>query len=357
MATNPVTIGLDLGDRRHAACVLAADGAIIAEELIVNARECLEAFSQRFPGAVIAMETGTHSPWISRLFQARGHRVVVANARRVRAITTSNTKSDVEDARMLAQLCRADERLLSPVRHRSEACQRALLHIKVREALVRSRVNLTNTVRFLLKSLGLQLPASVKAMSFTRKTRASLDDATRVIVEPLLESLDALNARIKQLDERLETMATEEYPAAARLQQIPGQAPRPLHGAEVGPITALCFVLTLETPERFARARDVGAYLGLVPRRDQSGERDKQLRITKAGSTHLRCLLVNCAHYIMGPFGPPSDLREAGMRLAARGGSIAKKRAVIAVARKLAVVLMTLWKTGADYQPTMLKAA
>jgi transposase len=347
MATNQITIGLDLGDRQHAACVLAVDGEILTEERVVNTRECLAALSARFPAAVIAMETGTHSPWISRLFAARGHEVIVANARKVRAISQSTTKSDEEDARMLARLCRVDRTLLSPVRHRSEACQRALLHLKVRDTLVRSRVDQTNSLRFLVKSLGLRVPTGIKANAFTRKARAALDAATCAIVEPLLQTIDTLSAQIKALDHQLEKLATETYPDTARLQQITG----------VGPITALCYVLTLETPERFPHARDVGAYLGLVPRRDQSGESDKQLPITKAGNTQLRCLLVNCAHYIMGPFGPPSDLREVGLRLAARGGKAAKKRAVIAVARKLAVTLMVLWRSGAEYQPTILKAA
>jgi transposase len=347
MHTNTLTVGLDLGDRCHTACVLDAAGEIIAREQVVNTRACLEAFSQRFPSATIAMETGTHSPWISRLFQACGHRVIVANARKLRAISQSDTKSDEEDAEMLARLCRADPKLLKPVRHRSEACQRALLELKVRDTLVRSRVDQTNSLRFLVKSLGLRVPTGIKATAFTRKAREALDPATCALVEPLLQTIDTLSAHIKALDQRLEKMAEVQYPDTARLQQIAG----------VGPITALCYVLTLETPDRFAHARDVGAYLGLVPRRDQSGESDKQLPITKAGNTQLRCLLVNCAHYIMGPFGPPSDLRETGLRLSARGGKSAKKRAVIAVARKLAVTLMVLWKTRAEYQPTILKAA
>ena len=248
---------------------------------------------------------------------------------------------------MLARLARADPKLLSPIRHRSEAAQRALVRLKVREALVRSRVNLINSVRFLLKSLGVFISSSIKAMAFTRKTRAQLAPADAALVEPLLAAIDALNAQIKTLDLELETLACETYPATGRLRQIPG----------VGPLTALCFVLTLEDPKHFAHARDVGAYLGLVPRRDQSGQTDKQLGITKAGHAQLRCLLVNCAHYIMGPFGPPCALRTAGERIAARGGKSAKKRAVIAVARKLAVTLLALWKTGAEYRPVPLPPA
>jgi transposase len=337
---NQITIGLDLGDRRHAFCVLNDKGQITAEESLPNTRGSLEQLSQRYPGATIAMETGTHSPWVSRLFEARGHTVHVANARKVRAISQSVTKSDEQDARMLARLCRADPSLLSPIKHRSERCQRDLVQLKAREALVRARVDLMNSTRFLLKSLGLTVPSQVKASAFVRKLRPLLDEASAPLVEPLLQAIDALSARIKTLEDKLETLARTQYPDTQRLQQIPG----------VGPITALCYVLTLESPGRFAHNRDVGPYLGLVPRRDQSGSTDKPLPITKAGNTHLRCLLVNCAHYILGPFGPPTALREAGLRIAAKGGRPAKKRAVIATARKLAVTMMALWKTKAEYQ-------
>jgi transposase len=337
---NQITIGLDLGDRRNAVCVLDNAGQIIAEESQPNTRGSLEQLSERYPKATIAMETGTHSPWVSRLFEERGHPVYVANARKVRAISQSVTKSDEQDARMLARLCRVDPSLLSPIKHRSERCQRDLVQLKVRESLVRARVDLMNSTRFLLKSLGLTVPSQVKATAFVRKLRPLLDDAATALVEPLLQSIDALSAQIKTLEDKLEALTCNQYPDTERLQQIPG----------VGPITALAYVLTLETPTRFAHNRDVGPYLGLVPRRDQSGTTDKPLPITKAGNTHLRCLLVNCAHYILGPFGPPSALREAGLRIATRGGKSAKKRAVIATARKLAVTMLALWRTGSEYQ-------
>jgi transposase len=335
-----LTIGLDLGDRKHHACILDAKGNIVAEELITNTRECVARFGERYPRATYIMETGTHSPWVSRLLEERGRRVIVANARKVRAICESQTKSDVEDARMLARLGRADPVLLHPIKHRSEQGQRALIRLKVRETLVRSRVNQMNSVRFLLKSLGLPVASGNKAMTFTRRLRPLLDEPTRVLVEPLLAMIDLLNARIAEMDKELEAFGRERYPVTERLRQVDG----------VGPITALAFVLTIEDPARFRDTRDVGAYLGLVPKRDQSGNCDKQLPITKAGNTQLRCLLVNCAHYILGPFGPPSRLREAGERIAARGGKSAKKRAVIAVARKLAVMLLALWKSGAEYE-------
>jgi transposase len=339
-AAKKLTIGLDLGDRRHHVCVLDAAGEIVAREVIVNTPEVLTAFCARYRGAMIVMETGTHSPWVSRLVAKLGLKVIVANARKLRAISESQTKNDEEDAEMLARLGRADPKLLCPVQHRSEGAQRGLVRLKVRDALVRSRVNAINTARFLLKSLGVFVSSSIKARAFTRKVRAQLAKEDCALVEPLMAAVDAVNGQIKQLDAELETLARERYPVTERLRQVPG----------VGPLTALCFVLTLESPERFADARAAGPYLGLVPRRDQSGESDKQLGITKAGHAQMRCLLVNCAHYILGPFGPPSHLRAAGERIAARGGKSAKKRAVIAVARKLAVTLLALWKSGADYE-------
>jgi transposase len=287
------------------------------------------------------METGTHSPWVSRVLEGLGLKVYVANARKLRAISTSDRKSDKEDARLLARLCRADVELLSAVKHRSEGCQRDLVRVKVREALVRTRVNQMNSVRFLLKSLGVKVPSGVKASSFVKGVRREVAEEYLELVEPLLVMLESLEAKIKEVDSKLEELSRERYPQTELLRQVPG----------VGPVTALTFVLTLENPERFGKAREVGPYLGLTPRRDQSGSMDKQLRITKAGNAQLRRLLVNCAHYIMGPFGPASELRECGERICSRGGGIAKKKAVIAVARKLAVTLLALWKSGECYRP------
>jgi transposase len=119
----------------------------------------------------------------------------------------------------------------------------------------------------------------------------------------------------------------------------------------VGPLTALCFVLTVEDPHRFERSRSVGAYLGLVPATARSGARDPQKRISKEGDEMMRKLLVSCSHYVLGPFGSDSDLRRHGEKIASRGGKNAKKRSVVAVARKLAVLLHRLWVTGETYDP------
>jgi transposase len=150
-----------------------------------------------------------------------------------------------------------------------------------------------------------------------------------------------LTERIKDYDRKLQEICQEHYPETDLLRQVEG----------IGPLTALTFVLTIEDPYRFERSRSVGAYLGLVPATERSGDRDPQKRISKEGDEMLRKLLVSCAHYVLGAFGSDSDLRRHGQKIAARGGKNAKKRAVVATARKLAVLLHSLWVSGEVYEP------
>ena len=337
-------IGIDLGDIRHAVCVTDKGGNILEEKSIINRRECFEELAEQYPDALIAMEVGTHSPWISRLFASLGAEVVVANARKLRAIYENNRKCDLLDARMLAKLVRVDRDLLSPIKHSSEETQRDFISIKLRDTLVRQRVNVISSVRFTLKSLGIRLPAP-STSSFAKAARHYLqnNDFPELLttIEPCLRVIDELSAQIKELDKKIVKAIDEKYQHAQRPRQVDG----------VGPVTALSFVLAVEDPNRFPDPRDVGAYFGLVPRRDQSGESDKQLPISKAGNQHVRRLLVQSAQYILGHYGPDCDLRRYGLRLAARGGKAAKKKAVIAVARKLAVLLLVMWQTDSDYEP------
>jgi len=242
---------------------------------------------------------------------------------------------------MLAKLGRVDPTLLAPVKHRSEKAQRSLVRIKTRDALVRSRVNQMNSVRFLLKGLGARVPSGVRADCFVRKTRAAVDEEYAELVEPLLQAIDRLSELIKRQEKLLKELAEQRYPVTELLQTIPG----------VGPMTSLCFAVSIEDPARFEKARDVGAFLGLTPRMDQSGASEKQLRITKAGNRDLRRLLVNCAQHVLGVFGKDCDLRESGLRICERGASIAKKKAVIATARKIAVAMIAIWKSGEPCQP------
>jgi len=340
MVSGGFTLGLDLGDRSHHVCVMDATGQIVREGALSNTRPALAKLMADFPRATVAMEAGTHSPWISRYLTGCGATVLVANPRKLHAISRSERKCDRRDAQMLARLARVDPALLYPIQHGSAQAQHALLGLKLRDALMRTRVNLINAVRFTLKSLGHSV-RNPSSESFHKTVLADIPADCLPVVQPLLTVLVQVSAQIKGMERDLVQRSRKEYPATQRLQQIAG----------VGPLTALCFVLKIGNPQRFGRGRDVGAYLGLCPRRDQSGGTDKQLRISKCGDGLLRRLLVSAAHYILGPFGPACALREHGQRLAGTGSAREKKRAVVAVARKLAVLLLSLWKHGTDYEP------
>jgi len=334
------TLGLDLGDRSHHVCAMDATGQIVREGSLLNTRPALAKLMAEFPRATIAMEAGTHSPWISRYLTELGATVLVANPRKLHAISRSERKCDRRDAQMLARLARVDPALLHPIQHGSAQAQHDLLGLKLRDALVRTRVNLINAIRFTLKSLGHSVRNS-SSESFHKTVLADVPADCLPVIQPLLTVLAQVTEQIKGMERDLVQRSRKDYPATQRLQQIAG----------VGPLTALCFVLKIGDPQRFSRGRDVGAYLGLCPRRDQSGGTDKQLRISKCGDGLLRRLLVSAAHYILGPFGPPCALREQGQRLAGTGSAREKKRAIIAVARKLAVLLLSLWRHGTDYEP------
>lgn len=269
-----------------------------------------------------------------------GHEVLVANARKLRAIYTNPRKNDRADAETLARLARVDPALLSPIRHRSAQAQADLAVIRARDVLVRSRTGLINHVRGTVKTAGVRLP-SCTAANFVRRVADRIPEDLSSTLQPILETIERLSHQIREYDAQIEQLCRESYPETKPLQAVSG----------VGALTALAFVLTLEDPRRFAKSRQVGPALGLVPRRDQSGDHEPQLRITKSGDAYLRQLLVNCAHYILGPFGPDCDLRCWGLKLAERGGKNAKKRAVIAVARKLAILLHHLWRSGETYDP------
>ncbi|MDA0814662.1 MAG: IS110 family transposase [Verrucomicrobia bacterium] len=341
-----ITVGIDLGDKKHAICALDPNGEILDQRKITNHKESLRRLSQKYPTARMVMEVGSHSPWISRLLKDLGHDVLVANPRKLHAIYKNDRKSDECDAEMLARLGRVDPKLLHPIAHQGEQAQIDLLQIKLRDNLVRQRVHIISSVRFSLKSLGHPL-TSPNTHCFAKQARENLtaEETARpdllAMIGPSLLVIDTMTAQIKVLDRAIAELGKVHYPTTQLLQQITG----------VGPITSLAFVLTIGDPDRSASSRDIGPYLGLVPKRDQSGDIDKQLPISKAGNAHLRKLLVSAAQYILGPFGPDTDLRRSGLKLAERGGRGAKKKAVIATARKLGVLLHTLWVRQSDYIP------
>jgi transposase len=335
------TAGLDLGDKYSYLCLIDTGSGEVIEE--GRLRTTPEAIRRRFASERplrIAIETGTHSPWVSRLLEECGHEVLVANARRLRLIYSNKRKTDEIDAENLARLARLDPKLLYPVSHRGEQSQAHMALIRSRQALVDCRTQLVNHVRGAVKSFGHRLP-KCPARTFHKRVQEHIPEALLPALEPLLEQIASLTERIRDYDRRLVAISEEHYPETALLRQVEG----------IGPLTALTFVLTLEDPYRFEKSRSVGAYLGLVPATDRSGDSDPQKRISKEGDEMLRKLLVGSAHYVLGPFGSDSDLRRHGEKIASRGGKNAKKRAAVAVARKLSVLLHRLWVTAEVYDP------
>jgi len=333
-------IGIDLGDKKSNYCFLDAKGNIFAEGTLATTQAELSELFSSIPKCRIAIEVGTHSPWVSALLESHGHEVIVANPRKMESIHKNRRKNDKVDARTLARLVRADPELLYPIRHRGIEARHDLVLLRAREGLVAARTKLINCVRGQVKSVGGRLP-SCSAESFHYTVAGKLPDSVREALLPLVLQIGEMSERIRAYDAAVNRLIKQKYPETERLQQVRG----------VGPITSLTFILTLEKPERFAKSRDVGSYLGLVPRQDESGETSKQLRITKTGDKMLRKLLVSSGQYILGPFGEDCDLQRFGLKLAERGGKNAKKRAVVAVARKLAVLLHRLWLTGEKYEP------
>jgi transposase len=338
--TDGITIGIDVGDKRSEAVVLDRDGNWCGGQTIPTNRDAMSRAFGGLEGARVVIEVGTHSPWMSRVFADRGFEVIAANARRVRLIAAAHRKNDKVDAETLARLGRLDPELLAPVIHRSQQAQRDMCLLRARDGLVRSRTSTITQVRAMAKSLGFRIP-SCSSPSFPERVRATLGERELPGVTELLQVIELLTHKIRELDARIEEVALSRYPEHKILTQIRG----------VGTLTALSFLLVIHDPHRFAKSRDVAAYLGLVPKQRDSGDRHTQLGISKRGDPYTRRLLVSCARHIMGPFGAESDLRSFGMRIAASGSIAARNRAAIAVARKLAVLLHRLWLTGEVYEP------
>jgi transposase len=346
LAQGPITIGVDLGDKTSRYCVLDENGEVEAEGSVATTKKAMAEKFGCLGRCRMAIEVGSHSPWLSRLLSSLGHEVIVANARQVQLISASSRKDDRMDAQVLARLARVDPQLLRPIRHRGEKAQSDLLEIRVRSALVEARTSLANAARGLAKGMGVRLP-SCDTDSLIVEQMQGLPEKLSEQLKPLLEEVESLTNKIQELDRKVEQIARTEYPETKLLRQVSG----------VGPLIALTFVLTVEDQDRFAKSRDVGCYVGLRPKRSDSGESQPQLRITKEGDIYLRKLLVQGAHCILRRRGADTDLKRWGLRLAERGGKNAKKRAVVAVARKLAVLLHRLWVTGEVYEPLRNSAA
>jgi transposase len=331
---------MDLGDKSSRYCAIDENGAVLFERSVCTTKKGMAQVFGALGRCRIALEVGTHSPWVSRLLKSFGHEVIVANARQVKLISQSTRKDDKLDARTLARLARIDPELLRPIRHRSEQAQLDLTQIRVRAALVEARTSLVNAARGLAKALGERLP-KCDADNLAVERLQTLPAAVQSVLKPLLEEVASMTEKIHACDEQIERIARTKYPETKLLRQISG----------VGPLIALTFVLTVEDAARFQKSRDVGCYVGLRPKRSDSGESQPQLGISKEGDIYLRKLLVQGAHCILGQRGPDTDLKRWGQKLAVRGGKNAKKRALVAVARKLAILLHRLWVTGEVYEP------
>lgn len=334
-----LTLGLDVGDRWIHVARVDRDGEDAGEERLPCKPAVVRQYFEKLERSRVVLEVGTHSRWLDRMLKELGHEVFVANAGRLESLRASRQKCDRRDALELARLGHLGPKYLHPIAHRPEEMQQHLGLLHARDVLVRARTMLINQVRGTLKACG-HKPPRCSAEAFVRRlAEHSMSNAS---VEALSGAIDELSRRIKALTQRIELVG-QSYPGVALVSQISG----------VGSLTALAFVLVVFDPKRFRRSRDVAPYLGLVPAKHQSGDRDPQLGITKAGNPFVRRLLVQSAHYILGggKSRPDCELRRYGERLVGRGGKAAKKRAVIAVARKLAVLMHHLWRCGEVYQP------
>jgi len=335
-----LTVGVDLGDQWSNYCILGLGGETLGEGQFRTRRQEVGEFFQGLAISRVVIEVGTHSAWVREVIAELGHEVLVANAQRMEGRKRRRRKNDRIDAAKLARLGRVDPKSLYPIQHRSTEVREDLLVIRVRDSLVESRTKLISTVRGMVKTMGARVQGC-SSVSFSGKAGEQIPAEVRETLEPLLRLIQTLSEEIKSYEKRIEKLGSEKYMDTKLLRQVNG----------VGPVTSLAYVLTLETPQRFKRSRDVGPYLGLVPQQEDSGDSQPQLGISKAGDRMLRKLLVGSAHYILGPFGPDTDLRRFGMKLCERGGKNAKKRASVAVARKLAVLLHRLWSSGEVYEP------
>lgn len=338
--TSTMTIGLDVGDRNTHYCVLDATRNVVARGSFRSTPAALAKELGRFPGSRIALEAGSQSPWMSRQLRRDGFDVHVVDPHRIQLIAKDPRKTDRRDAEALARLEAGMPELLGTIHHRGEQAQADLSIIRVRDLLSRLRSMSVNQIRGLSKAFGIRLPSTSTA-SFAQRVRSLVPEVLLPALNPLFDLIAELSQRIRELEKLLSQVARKRYPDIALLQQV--------HG--VGPLTSTAFVLSIEDPKRFAESRRVGSWIGMCPRSHASGDSNPQLRVSKAGDGYLRRLLVQCAHYILGPFGKDSDLRRFGQRLIERGGRSARQRAAVAVARKLSVLLHRLWVTGMVYEP------
>ena len=335
-----VHVGLDLADRRASFCAVDRPSGELRRGSVKMEREALRELFGEAPASRVVMEAGTHTPWVAGELRALGHEAVVVDAR-ILAGNRRRRKNDRKDAERLMEVALDMEyRALPTIWQRPLEWQEDLALVRMRDALGRSRSLLVSGLRGSVKPFGERLERH-STESLPGLAEEEPTPRTQALAGPLLAGIDELSGQVSAYDRKL-VAYLERRPESARLLQVDG----------VGQVTAAVFMAVIGDPRRFRRSRDVAAYLGLAPHQQQSGEQDPQLGISKAGDGLARRMLVQCAHYILRKGGKDSSLRRWGLKLAGDGTNRArKKKAVVAVARKLAVLLHRLWRTGEAYEP------
>jgi transposase len=339
-----LTVGIDIGDRFSRYCIVSSRGATLIEGKLATKREELSVTFKGFAKTTaMAMEAGTHSPWISRYLESLGFDPIVGNPRRLALISQTKRKNDKVDAQKLAMLAQTNARLLYPIQHRGEQAQADLAAIRGREELVRLRTSLINCARGQAKAAGSRLE-SCDADAVKAEMADQVPGMFRETVKRMLATAELVTEQIKAADQQIHQIA-KRYPEIQLVTEIWG----------VGQLTALAFMLAIDDKDRFEKSREVGPYLGIVPGQDQSGQTDHPQRITKEGDRLVRWLLVQCAHCILRKDAPDCDLKRWGLKKlddqVKAGRKPNKKKVLVAVARKLAVLMHRLWTNGEVYDP------
>jgi transposase len=334
-----VYVGLDVSDKSTHLCVVDGSGDVIWSGACATDPEVIaRTLRTRAAGlARVILETGPLSAFLYHGLVERQVPVTCACARHAKGVLSARVnKSDPHDAEGLAQMARTG--WFKAVRIKAETTHMDRARLKIREQLIAARQAIAGQLRGLLKLFGLRLGQATTPAKRAERLRMlfALRPELEPIMAPLIESLVALEAQIARATKLLAAQAAAD-PVTQRLMTAPG----------VGPITALVFKSSIEDPERFARGEDAGAFAGLAPRRNQSGERDYKGRISRAGDPMLRRALYEAANVLLGRVKRPCALRDWGKRLAETKGT---KRARVAVARKLAVLLHRLWLSETDFR-------
>lgn len=335
------TIGLDLHKRESQLCIGHDDGRL-EERRITTSRERFTAVLGDLPPARVLLEASTESEWVARHLEQFGHEVIVAdpNFAPMYATRSRRTKTDRRDARTLLEACRLGA--YRPVHRVSDERRHVRAELAVREALVRTRSRYIGVAKALVRRDGLRVAGCESHLVAERIAALDLSPQLAAELRPLFQVLAPLNAEIAAADQRIEVFAHSDA-TVALLMSTPG----------VGPVTASAVVATVDCIERFASAHQFEAFLGLVPSELSSGEKRRIGRITKAGNSRVRYLLVEAAWRIL------RSRAESTLALRAWAGAIATRRgkriAVVALARRLAGILYAVWRDGTPYDAARIR--